>query len=100
MIKPRALVTALLLSTAPAAASPGSTSTPAAPPSSAAKADLLELRAQLAAAGRATAQAQLPKFRPLCDKDGYPLVGNLASKGDVYQPSQFCAELRTREPKR
>jgi hypothetical protein len=33
-------------------------------------------------------------FRPLCDADGYPLVGNIANKRGVYQPSKFCAEVR------
>jgi len=58
---------------------------------------LLELRAQLLHAGRDKAQVQVSTFRPLCDKDGYPLVGNIANKGDMYQPSQFCSDVRKLE---
>ena len=33
-------------------------------------------------------------FRPLCDANGFPLVGNVVSKVDVTKVSQFCAEVR------
>ncbi len=37
----------------------------------------------------------LARYRPLCDKDGYPLVGNVTQKViPGYQPSEFCAEVR------
>lgn len=43
--------------------------------------------------------AHLPKYRPLCDKDGYPLVGNVARKGaPEVQPSTLCEEIRSRMP--
>jgi hypothetical protein len=45
-------------------------------------------------AGREKAQMAVARFRPLCDQEGYPLVGNVASKGDMYQPSQFCSDVR------
>ena len=89
------LLTVLLLSAAPAGASP---SAPHAPPDDAhASPALLELRAELVKAGRDKAAADVARFRPLCDKDGYPLVGNLANKNTMYQPSQFCAAVRKAE---
>jgi hypothetical protein len=39
-------------------------------------------------------------FRPLCDKDGYPLVGNMTRKVPVYGPTAFCGELRSRSASR
>lgn len=93
MPRKRMFLTALLLSAAPAAASP-----PAAPPPDAqvSKA-MIELRNDLLRAGKDKAQTNLARFRPLCDKDGYPLVGNMANKNNVYQPSQFCSDVRKAE---
>src|SRR5262249_10420891 len=45
---------------------------------------LLALRGKLAGKPRAEVLANPAPFRPLCDKDGYPLVGNLMRK--VAQP--------------
>lgn len=42
------------------------------------------------------ARAQLSRFRPLCDAQGYPLVGNLASKGDGMSVDAFCEIVRSR----
>ena len=39
------------------------------------------------------ALANFPHFRPLCDAQGYPLVGNINGK-IITEPSQFCAEVR------
>jgi hypothetical protein len=58
---------------------------------------MLDLRGELLRGGRDKAQADVSKFRALCDKDGYPLVGNLANKPDMYQPSQFCSDIRKAE---
>lgn len=55
---------------------------------------LIKLRGELLGTSREKVQQKPGHFRPLCDKDGYPLVGNMASKGNVYQPSEFCAEVR------
>lgn len=56
---------------------------------------LLALRDQLIGSDRAGVMTQRDHFRPLCDADGYPLVGNMIRKGGPdYQPSQFCAEVR------
>jgi len=85
------LLTVLLLSSAPAGACP----TP--PPDSAAPAALLELRGDLIKAGHDKAQVDASRFRALCDKDGYPLVGNLVGKRGVYQPSEFCSDVRKQE---
>jgi hypothetical protein len=58
---------------------------------------LMGLRGELSTAGRDGAMKDPKHFRPLCDKEGYPLVGNMVRKvpGEQYQPSAFCAELRT-----
>jgi hypothetical protein len=56
---------------------------------------LLALREDLAHETRG--QVHNPdRFLPLCDKDGYPLVGNVMRKSPSpdYQPSAFCADLR------
>jgi hypothetical protein len=56
---------------------------------------LLVLRSELGTQTEAKALARTPHFRPLCDDDGYPLVGNLMRKSPApYQPSQFCAAVR------
>jgi hypothetical protein len=125
MPRKRNILTALLLSSVPAVASPtayrplcdregyplagnvalkGDTgqprpaTRPAPPADSAVPERLLALRADLLRAGRDKAQAEIARFRPLCDSDGYPVVGNVAAKGDKwYQPSQFCSDLRKTE---
>lgn len=93
MARKHTILTALLLSAAPASASPGARTPP--PDSEVAK-PLLELRSQLMRAGHDKVQADVGRFRALCDKDGYPLVGNIANKS-MYQPSQFCADVRKSE---
>jgi hypothetical protein len=57
---------------------------------------LLDLSRQVHDAGPEKAREQAAHFRPLCDKDGYPLVGNLMSKSgeQTYGPEEFCAEAR------
>ena len=94
MARTHTVLTVLLLSAAPASASPGRHAPPedsAAPPA------LLTLRSDLIKAGHDKAQADLARFRPLCDKDGYPLVGNMVGKRGVYQPSEFCSDVRKAE---
>jgi hypothetical protein len=93
MTRKHQFLTVLLLSAAPAAASPAHT-----PPADAdVSKTMLDLRGELLNAGRDKAQANVSKFRPLCDKDGYPLVGNLANKPNMYQPSEFCSDIRKAE---
>lgn len=87
MIRPRTLVPILLLASTPVFAKP--------PPDAEVPAALIELRAELFEAGPEQALKQVPRFRALCDDEGYPLVGNVVRKGDVYQPSQFCAAVRS-----
>jgi hypothetical protein len=94
MSRKRNILTVLLLSAAPAAASPDAHAPP--PDTKVAKATL-DLRMDLIRAGRDKAQADVSRYRPLCDKDGYPLVGNMANKSNVYQPSQFCSDVRKAE---
>ncbi len=92
-MRPRTLVTTLLLAATPAIA----TAKP--PPDSEAPEALIELRSELFEAGRDGALKQIPRFRALCDAEGYPLVGNAVRKDSVYQPSQFCAVVRSSETK-
>lgn len=68
-------------------------------PDEAALEEVLELRDALSAGTQDDALRQLPRFRPLCDADGYPLVGNVIRKGPSTQPSWFCEQVRTRESK-
>lgn len=89
MIRPRALITTLLLTSTPAFAKP--------PPDAEAPEALIELRSEMFEAGREKALEQVPRFRALCDTEGYPLVGNAVRKTDVFQPSQFCAAVRANE---
>jgi hypothetical protein len=61
---------------------------------------LLALADDLRGEGRERALGEQARFRPLCDSDGYPLVGNVMRKGPGpeadYQPSRFCADTRGR----
>ncbi len=67
-----------------------------APPEPAAPA-LVALREELLDQDRDQALAAATRFRPLCDADGYPLVGNVMRKsGPLYQPSAFCSDVRAR----
>jgi len=91
VIRKRTLIPILLLSSTTALAKP--------PPDDQAPKPLLELRDKLFEAGKESALRDMPRFRPLCDADGYPLVGNLVRKTDLFQPSQFCAQVRERESK-
>jgi hypothetical protein len=94
MARKHTILTALLLSSAPAVASPPPR-TP--PPDSQVSKEMRELRVHLLRAGHDKARADIGRFRSLCDKDGYPLVGNIANKSNMYQPSQFCADVRKTE---
>jgi hypothetical protein len=59
------------------------------------------LAAQLGDTEKSAAMAQVWHFRPLCDAEGYPLVGNLARKGSTLtQPSELCAGVRALEKRR
>jgi hypothetical protein len=63
---------------------------------------LVALREDLANTKRDQALAKTERFRPLCDKDGYPLVGNLVRKAPGepgLEPSELCAEVRKAQPK-
>ncbi len=92
----RTILTVFLLSSASALASPEARKPP---PDDQAPKPLIELRGKLIQAGRAAARADLGRFRALCDQDGYPLVGNLANKSGVYQPSELCSDVRKAEHK-
>ncbi len=77
------------------------TAPPSAAPSAAASAPdpaLINLAGELGNTERDKALANVEHFRPLCDAKGYPLVGNLPSKGMDQKPAlhvdEVCAELR------
>lgn len=60
---------------------------------------LLQLRDEMFGMKREDAFAKAAHFRPMCDKDGYPLVGNLSTKSPDQgpQPSEMCAEIRKKK---
>jgi len=61
---------------------------------------LLLLRTELDGETRESALAKQAHYRPLCDKDGYPLVGNVNRKGPGGpQPSELCADVRAKKAK-
>jgi hypothetical protein len=95
MARTHHVLTVLLLASSPAGASPAAQHTP--PDDAHAAKALIELRSELINAGHDKAQASVGRFRALCDADGYPLVGNMVAKGNVYQPSEFCGDIRKRE---
>jgi hypothetical protein len=95
MARTHHLLTVLLLSSSPAGACPPAAHTP--PDDAHAPQALRELRGALMNAGHDRAQADVARFRALCDQDGYPLVGNLVEKRNFYQPSEFCREVRQHE---
>jgi len=94
MARKHTILAVLLLSAAPAVASPGRDAERKPPPDEKVSRELRDLRAGLINSGRQRALEQIPRFRPLCDADGYPLVGNIGNKPRAFQPSQFCAEVR------
>jgi hypothetical protein len=61
------------------------------------QATLEALRDEMSQLARDEALGKMAHFRPLCDRDGYPLVGNLMRKApdsEQYLPSQLCEEVR------
>jgi len=57
---------------------------------------LVKLRDALAVDEHDKALASMAHYRPLCDAQGYPLVGNLQRKSGQpeYQVSELCTEVR------
>lgn len=73
-----------------AAAAPMATNDPAA---------LKRLAMELREAAPADVGARLAHFRPLCNAQGFPLVGNLVTKSmspEAQPITAFCADVRTR----
>jgi hypothetical protein len=54
--------------------------------------DMIALRDELTSMSLEAAIEQHERFRCLCDDQGYPLVGNINSKGT--KPSEVCATLK------
>src|ERR1022692_2800827 len=63
---------------------PPTTSASASPTQATESPALVALREELATAGHDKAFAAKTHYRPLCDAQGYPLVGNLARKAPDY----------------
>ncbi|APR80122.1 Hypothetical protein A7982_05469 [Minicystis rosea] len=61
--------------------------------------ELVQKAEDLAAMGHVKALEQIQRFRPVCDADGYPLVGNVMRKGPSprEEVKAFCAVVRQRE---
>lgn len=71
------------------------------PPDKEVKKELLDLRAEAFHLTNDQVKAQLKHFKPMCDAEGYPLVGNIAVKGDqANQPSAVCKLIRERPASR
>lgn len=83
---------------APASAAPLAAETPVATSPASARPTsnerLVTLREELFASQREDALAKVAHYRPLCDAQGYPLVGNVIRKAPGYQPSAFCQDVR------
>lgn len=92
--------TAPSTASAQAAAPPEAAAQHLPPPDDKADPKLLALRDELDRATPTEVLAKEAHFRPLCDKDGYPLVGNLNRKAPSpgTAPSALCASLRTKKP--
>ncbi len=98
MRPPRAVVATLLFSTAvPACAIEP---VEAESPRELSQTELTQLRDELVVTTRDEALERMRHFRPLCDGEGYPLVGNVSNKppgSTGYQPSLFCTDVRNGE---
>ena len=84
MRRPTLSILAVVLSTA---CGPGPERAPLGQP------DLDALNQELANTYRPLTHAELAHFAALCDDQGYPLVGNIVSKGN-YTASDVCKTLR------
>lgn len=89
MRKPTLPLLAVVLSTA---CGPGPVSEERVPPLNDAQRDALNQ--ELANTNSREAMANLTHFAPLCDANGYPLVGNLVTKTSDITASQLCAAIR------
>ncbi|CAN5875126.1 hypothetical protein BH11MYX2_BH11MYX2_34180 [soil metagenome] len=97
MARSRRIVPLVLLSVLAPAAVSANPHQP--PPDAKVSRALLALRDELHAGGKEAVEKAPTKFRPLCDAEGYPLVGNINDKGVRLQPSQLCADLRATRKK-
>ena len=57
--------------------------------------NMLRLRSDLYRASELELNVAHAKFRALCDENGYPVVGNVASKSMRHDVSSYCQEVRT-----
>ena len=61
--------------------------------------DLQVLNEELSVTQLEVALRDMRHFLPLCDANGYPLVGNIHSKTQGATASQFCAATRNTDGK-
>lgn len=94
-----AIVTTLATATATTATPVASSAAPVVAQPGVEDPKLLQLRDEMFGLPRDKVMADTARFRPLCDKDGYPLVGNLMRKVPEQgpQPSELCAEIRKKK---
>jgi hypothetical protein len=57
--------------------------------------EIMRLRSELYGSDDLTISVSHAKFRALCDENGYPVVGNVASKSMRHDVSSFCEDVRT-----
>lgn len=55
---------------------------------------VMRLRSELYRADELTLGVSHAKFRALCDANGYPVVGNVASKSMRHDVSSYCEDVR------
>src|SRR5262249_30578981 len=104
-MRTRALTTTKILALAAIATAPACSKEPKSDPvtkavvteTQGADPNLVGLREELVTTDRKQVDATLKHFRPLCDKDGYPLVGNLNRKSPNYDVTELCTEIRTKK---
>jgi hypothetical protein len=56
---------------------------------------ILRLRSELYRSDDLTLNVAHAKFRALCDENGYPVVGNVASKSMKHDVTSYCEDVRT-----
>lgn len=96
MRRPTLSILAVALSTACGPQEAGETSGPAADNTRNPHDNLQALNEELVSTSWREAVSRLDHFAPLCDANGYPLVGNIVSKGGT-TASEVCAEVRARK---
>jgi hypothetical protein len=88
------VATVQLVSSPAPAAKPAPATPPVIKPDGEQPENLLRLRSELYRADELTLHASHAKFRALCDANGYPVVGNVASKSMRHDVTSYCEDVR------